>query len=145
MSHENSTFIYKYILGYVGSGSSLFLLSFLPHLKQEVQTIKYKISYKEGFPGGPVVKNPSCKAGDTGSIPGWGTKIPYAAGHLSLHVTPTELAPSGTHAPQLQSLSNQRPCHSWKAHMPQQKTPHDTVKKTATTKTQRSQINKYIK
>ena len=92
-----------------------------------------------------MVKNPPCNAGDMGSIPGWGTKIPYAAGQLSLCVTPTELEHSGTHAPQLQSLSNQRPGHSWRAHMPQQKTPRDTMKKTATTKTRRSQINKYIK
>ena len=28
------------------------------------------------FPGGPVVKNPSCNAGDMGSVPGQGTKIP---------------------------------------------------------------------
>ena len=25
------------------------------------------------FPGGPAVKNPPSKAGDVGSIPGWGT------------------------------------------------------------------------
>ena len=29
-------------------------------------------------PGGLVVKNSPCKAGDTGSIPDWGAKIPYA-------------------------------------------------------------------
>ena len=45
-----------------------------------VSTIK-KIS--GDFPGGPVVKNPPSNAGDAGSIPGWGTKIPHAAGHLS--------------------------------------------------------------
>ena len=28
------------------------------------------------FPGGPVVKNPPCDAGDTGSMPGRETKIP---------------------------------------------------------------------
>ena len=39
------------------------------------------------FPGGPTVKNPSFNAGDAGSIPGWGTKIPRAAGQLSLHAT----------------------------------------------------------
>ena len=27
------------------------------------------------FPGGPVVKNPPCNAGEVGSIPGQGTKI----------------------------------------------------------------------
>ena len=28
------------------------------------------------FPGGPVVKNPSCNARDAGSIPGQGTEVP---------------------------------------------------------------------
>ena len=37
------------------------------------------------FFGGPVVKNSSCKAGDEGSVPGQRTKIPRAAGKLSLH------------------------------------------------------------
>ena len=35
-------------------------------------------------PGGPVVKNLSANAGDAGLIPGEGTKIPQAAGQLSL-------------------------------------------------------------
>ena len=35
------------------------------------------------FPGGPVVKNPPCNAGDSGSILGRGTKIPRAAEQLS--------------------------------------------------------------
>ena len=30
------------------------------------------------FPGGPVVKNQPCNAGDMGSIPGQGTKILHA-------------------------------------------------------------------
>ena len=30
------------------------------------------------FPGGPVVKNLPCNAGDTGLISDWGTKIPHA-------------------------------------------------------------------
>ena len=30
------------------------------------------------FPGGPVVKNLPCNAGDVGSIPGQGTKILHA-------------------------------------------------------------------
>ena len=29
------------------------------------------------FPGGPVVKNPPCNAGDAGLIPGWAAKIPH--------------------------------------------------------------------
>ena len=35
-----------------------------------------RIAFKSGsgdFPSGPVVKNPPCNAGDSGSIPGWGT------------------------------------------------------------------------
>ena len=43
------------------------------------------------FPGGPAVKNPPCNAGDAGSIPGQGTKIPHAVGQLSPHATTTEL------------------------------------------------------
>ena len=37
------------------------------------------------FPGGPEVKNMLYKAGDTGSIPGQGTKIPHALEQLSPH------------------------------------------------------------
>ena len=42
------------------------------------------------FPGGPVVKNPPSKAGDQGSIPGLGAKIPHASRQLSPHVTTNE-------------------------------------------------------
>ena len=42
------------------------------------------------FPGGPVVKNPPAKAGDTGWIPDQGTKIPHVAGQLSLLTTTGE-------------------------------------------------------
>ena len=38
---------------------------------------------KRDFLGGPVVKNLPCNAGDMGSIPGYGTKIPYAMEQLS--------------------------------------------------------------
>ena len=44
-------------------------------------------SLSRDFPGGPVVKNPCSNAGDEGSIPGQGTKIPHASGQLSLHAT----------------------------------------------------------
>ena len=37
----------------------------------------------EGLPGGPVVKNLPSNAGDMGSVPGGGTKIPHAVGQLS--------------------------------------------------------------
>ena len=53
---------------------------------------KLKCSCLREFPGGPVVENPPSNAGDAGSIPGWGTKIPHAAGQLSPCATTTELA-----------------------------------------------------
>ena len=51
------------------------------------------MSIKEArdFPGGPVVKDPPSSAGDVGSIPGQGTKIPHALGQLSPCTTTTEL------------------------------------------------------
>ena len=36
------------------------------------------------YPDGPVIKNLPCNAGDSGSIPGWPTKIPYSAEQQSL-------------------------------------------------------------
>ena len=67
-----------------------------------------------------MVKSLLSSAGNAGSIPGQGTKIPHAAGQLSLYATTTEPTYSGTHAPQLE------------------RSPH------AATKTQHSQINKYF-
>ena len=37
-----------------------------------------------------MVKNLACRAGNLGSIPGWGTKISHAAGQLSLSATAGE-------------------------------------------------------
>ena len=39
------------------------------------------------FPRGPMVKNLPCHAGDAGSIPGQGTKIPHAEKQPNLHAT----------------------------------------------------------
>ena len=44
------------------------------------------------FPGGPVVKNPPSNAGNAGSIPGQGTKIPQATEQLSPCTRTTEFA-----------------------------------------------------
>ena len=83
--------------------------------------------WSRGFPGGPVVKNLPCNAGDAGSIPGQRTKIPHAAGQLSPQATTTELVClnyracvlqttepmcSGTRMPQLQSPPAQPACHN---------------------------------
>ena len=54
------------------------------------------------FPGGPVVKNLPSNAGDKGSIPGQGTKIPHAMGQLSPCATTTEPTCSGARVPQLE-------------------------------------------
>ena len=44
-------------------------------IPQATQLSQKKKNLRES-PGGPVVKNPPCDAGDMGSIPGMGTKIP---------------------------------------------------------------------
>ena len=47
--------------------------------KEVVGKREFKICKFWDFPGGPVVKNLPSNAGDAGSIPGLGTKIPHAA------------------------------------------------------------------
>ena len=42
------------------------------------------------FPGGPVVKDLPCDAGNTGSIPDRKAKIPHAMEQLSLRTAPTD-------------------------------------------------------
>ena len=59
-------------------------------------------STNRDYPGGPVVKNPPSNAGDVGSIPDWGTKIPHATGQLSPHTATTESVCSRAQAPQLE-------------------------------------------
>ena len=49
-----------------------------------------------------MVKNLPSITGDTGSIPGQGTKIPHAAGQLSPRAATTETARSGARVPQLE-------------------------------------------
>ena len=101
-----------------------------------------------------MVKNLPSNAGDTGSIPGWGNKIPRAAGQLSLRTTTTELvrlkeracmqqttepACSGPHVPQLEgenphAATREKPVgHNERSRMPQQRIPR------AATKTRHSQ------
>ena len=40
----------------------------------------HSVKTLRGFPGGPVVRNPSSSAGDVGLMPGSGIKIPQAKG-----------------------------------------------------------------
>ena len=45
-----------------------------------------------------MVKHLPCSAGDVGSIPGWGTKMPHAAEKLSLWATARESGLEVPHA-----------------------------------------------
>ena len=58
----------------------------------------FKKPWKD-FPGGPVVKNLPCNAGDLGSIPGRETKILHAKEQLSFCAKIPEPAHSGAHGP----------------------------------------------
>ena len=71
-------------------------------------------------PSGPVNKNSPSNAGESGLIPGWGTKIPHALGQLSRQVTTKE--------PVYCNTQDQRSCGIKILH--------------ATTKTQCSQVYK---
>ena len=59
------------------------------HLTQ-VRMAVFKKSTNRASPGGAVVKNLPANAGDAGSSPGQGTKIPHAMEQLSPCATTTE-------------------------------------------------------
>ena len=101
----------------------------------------------EGLPGGPTVKNPPPNAGDTGSIPGGGTKIPHTTGQLSPRATTTELGSLNERAHVLQTTEMRRePCATTTESpcMPQlERSLSATMKSPCTaTKTWHSQKNK---
>ena len=58
----------------------LFQLHFNPPITLPSSGAVSNISVSRGFPGGPMVKTLPPNAGDVGSIPGRGTKIPSAWG-----------------------------------------------------------------
>ena len=62
--------------------------NFLCLLHWEVDSLP--LHHQGDLPGGAVVKNPPSNAGDPGSIPGRGTKIPHATGQLSPCATTRE-------------------------------------------------------
>ena len=71
-----------------------------------------------------MVENPSCNAGDAGSIPGRGTKIPHAEGQLSPCAATTEPTCSRARAPRLErsphAATREKPAHrNERSHMPQ--------------------------
>ena len=105
-------------------------------------------------PGGPVVKNPPCNAGDVGSIPSQETEIPHAAGQLSSCAMTIELVSLKEKArgPQLQSPCPWSPCVTTREkpdHRNEETVCHNekilhaaTKIPCATTKTRCSQINR---
>ena len=52
--------------------------------------VQQRTKQSQDFPGGPMVKNLPYNAGDMGSIPGQGTKIPHAGEQLSWCLTSAE-------------------------------------------------------
>jgi len=66
------------------------------------QVIHSEVSLGD-YTGGPVLKNPPCNAGDMGSNPGEGTKIPHATERLSPGTATTKLKCSKAYMPQLES------------------------------------------
>ena len=95
-----------------------------------------KNSHGGDFPGGPMAKSPSCNAGDAGSIPGLGTRIPHAAGQLSPCATPREPTCCNYRAHMLWTVhaaTGEALALQWRARALQRKIP------LAATKTQRSQ------
>ena len=50
----------------------------------------FKKARRRDFPGGPALKDPPGNGGDTGSIPGEGTKILHAAEQRSPHAETIE-------------------------------------------------------
>ena len=78
------------------------------------QVIHSEVSLGD-YTGGPVLKNPLCNAGDMGSIPGEGTKIPHATERLSPGTATTKPECSKAYMPQLESSRAGAPkptCHS---------------------------------
>ena len=57
---------------------------------KDLTELEYNTKMAGDFPGGPVVKNPPCNAGDVGSIPVGGTEISRDAQQKSSHTTTRE-------------------------------------------------------
>ena len=79
-----------------------------PPVRQKTSDQEALLSWD--FPGGPAVENPLCYAGDAGSIPDQGTKIPHALEQLSPSAPTTEPSHSGTCVSQQICTMQQRSC-----------------------------------
>ena len=65
----------------------------VPERKEKIRRVTLNFINIWDFPGAPVVKNLPCNAGDGGSIPGEGTKIPHGLEQLGPCARTTETAP----------------------------------------------------
>ena len=85
----------------------------------------YLKSLRRDLPGGPVVKNLSVNAGDMGSVPGLGTKIPHARRQPSLCSTQEK----PTHHDQQSLYTAEQPlCHNRSQHLVTRESPHTAMK-----------------
>ena len=85
-----------------------------------------------------MVKNPPSNAGDTGSIPGQGTKIPHATGQLNPHATTTELTRLNerAHVPQ----TTEPTCPGAQAPQLERENPHATTREKSAHGNERSRM-----
>ena len=66
------------------------------------------------FPAGPEIRNLPSNAGDEGSVPGWGTKVPHAQQQLSPHTTVTEFVCLEPCSTTREGTTLRRPCTTTK-------------------------------
>ena len=71
---------------------SEFISSNIKALESPLSESFTKYIFFRDFSGGPVVKDPSCNAGEAGLIPGWRTKVSCATEQLRPRMTTTEPA-----------------------------------------------------
>ena len=81
LEEKNFPFLKNFYYWHNGFFSTLNIWS--PHIRAIQELIP------TDFPGDPVVKNLPSSVGDVGSVPGWGTKIPHAAGHHAITKNPS--------------------------------------------------------
>ena len=71
---------------------SEFISSNIKALESPLSESFTKYIFLRDFSGGPVVKDPSCNAGEAGLISGWRTKVSCAMEQLRPRMTTTEPA-----------------------------------------------------
>ena len=93
-------------------------------IRNERGEIIINITGNQKMINSPMVKNPPCNAGEMGSTPGQGTKIPHATEQLNPCTTITESTCSRAHVLQLENLH----AATTEAHVPLLESPQTTGK-----------------